>query len=314
MAFTDRARIHVEGGRGGNGCLSFRREAHVPRGGPDGGNGGRGGCVWLSVDDSLEDLFGFRHSVHHRAPDGDHGQGSRKHGRAGSDLTVAVPAGTRVFRDGVEIALMASGDAIQVAQGGEGGTGNRAFRSSTNQAPRETTPGTTGEATWLTLEMRLDVAVALVGLPNSGKTTLLSALTGAPRRDEPWPHSTTEPGFGPLEDDYGEQYLIADLPGLDHDGAPRDAHGLAQLERARILLHCVDASDPEPAADRIARARTALAEWRPADAPEIVVACAGDPEAPEQWADFTVDAVEGGGIAALRERLLGLLVDGRAAA
>lgn len=313
MSFTDRARIHVQGGRGGNGCLSFRREAHVPKGGPDGGNGGRGGNVLLVVDETLEDLTHFRHAIHHRADSGGHGQGARKHGRGGEDLEIAVPPGTRVLRDEMQIALMEPGDVVQVAQGGVGGTGNRAFRSSTNQAPRQTTPGTEGEATWLTLELRLDIAVALVGLPNSGKTLLLSALTGAPRRDEPWPHSTTEPGFGPLVDDYGEQHLVADLPGLGRDGTPRPGHALDQLERARLILHCVDATDPEPPADRIARVRAALAERMPADARELVVACAADPDAPEEWADFSVDSAGGGGVPALRAHLLDALATEEAA-
>ncbi len=304
MSFTDRARIHVQGGRGGNGCLSFRREAHVPKGGPDGGNGGRGGRVLLVVDETMEDLSRFRHAVHHRADSGGHGQGARKHGRGGDDLQIAVPVGTRVLRDDMQIALMEPGDVVQVAQGGDGGIGNRAFRSSTNQAPRQTIPGTDGEATWLTLELRLDIAVALVGLPNSGKTLLLSALTGAPQRDEPWPHSTTEPGFGPLEDDYGEQHLVADLPGIGRDGTPRAGHALDQLERVRVVIHCVDATDPEPASERIGRVRAALAEWVPDGATEVVVACAADPAEPEAWADFSVDSASGGGISALREHLL----------
>jgi len=305
VPFTDRAQIHVEGGRGGNGCLSFRREPKIPRGGPDGGNGGRGGGVVLVADDQVRDLSRFRHAVHHRAASGGHGEGKARHGRAGGELLIAVPPGTRVLRDGHAIAeLAAPGDRVPVARGGEGGTGNRAFRSSTNRAPRRTTPGTTGEEAWLTLELRLPIDVALVGLPNSGKSALLAALTGAAATVAPYPHSTVEPAFGPLEDSEGRLRLVADLPGLAADGTPRRDSLLQQLERAQVVLHTVDASAPEPLADRIARAREGLEPFLASGTSEIVVATHADPAAPPPEADLAVDIGGAGGVDAVRERLL----------
>lgn len=311
MPFTDRAQIHVEGGRGGNGCLSFRREPRTPRGGPDGGNGGRGGNVVLVADDQVTDLSRFRHAVHHRAAAGGHGEGRVRHGRAGGELVVPVPPGTRVLRDGHRIAELAeAGDRVPVARGGDGGVGNRAFRSSTNQAPRTTVPGLAGEEAWLTLELRLPVDVAIVGLPNAGKSALLVALTGAAATVAAWPQSTREPAFGPLVDDDGNLYLVADLPGLAADGAPRPDSHLEQLERARVVLHALDATDPEPAGARLGRARAGLQGLVPAGAREIVVAMAADPADPPPWADLAVDAESGAGIDALRAGVLGALRGG----
>ncbi len=314
VPFTDRAQINVEGGRGGMGCMSFRREPKIPRGGPDGGNGGRGGRVLLVADDQVVDLSRFRHQVHHRAANGGHGQGKARHGHAGADLRVSVPPGTRVIRDGHTIAeLRTVGDTVAVARGGDGGIGNKAFKSSTNRAPRTTVPGAPGEEAWLTLELRLPVDVALVGLPNAGKSALLVALTGAFANVAAYPHSTLEPAPGPLEHPEGGIYLALDLPGLGADGAPRRDSRLEQLERARIVLHCVDAADPEPAAERIARVRAGLTTFMPPGVTELVVAThADEAEQPTDWADAAVDTVTGTGIDALRDRILAALAEPRA--
>lgn len=306
MPFTDRARIHVEGGRGGDGCLSFRREPHKPRGGPDGGNGGRGGHIRLAVRSDVEDLSHFRSRVHYRGEPGGHGEGSRRDGGAGVDLIVAVPPDTRVARDGDRIAhLIDEGESVQVARGGDGGVGNRAFRSSTNQAPRTTTPGEQGEATWLTLEFRLPVDVALVGLPNSGKSSLLRSLTGAPAGVAAYPQSTREPELGMLEDEFGAQWLVVDLPGVDDRGLPRPRAHLEQLEHARILLHCVDASDPRDAEARIALVAGAVEPYARADARTVVVAtgCPDDEKPP--WADWAVDLADGDAVPELAGWLRG---------
>ena len=304
MPFTDRARIHVEGGHGGGGCLSFRREKYIPRGGPDGGNGGRGGRVFVVADEQEKDLTRFRHAVHHKAQAGGNGEGRVKRGRAGDDMEIAVPPGTRVLRDGEVIArLDHHGDRVQVARGGDGGVGNRAFRSSTHQAPRETVPGTPGEEAWVSLELRMDVDAALVGLPNTGKSALLVALTGAGAVVAPYAYSTREPALGPLEDDEGHLFTIIDLPGLSEDGAPRDHSYLEQCERARVILHCVDVDDPEPAEDRIARVREGLAPYLGEDAEEWVIATHADPADPPAWARFAVEIELGEGIDALREAL-----------
>ena len=308
MPFTDRAKINVAGGDGGNGCMSFRREPKIPRGGPDGGNGGRGGRVVIVADDQVTDLSRFRHAVHHKAPNGGHGQGKARHGHAGPELVVAVPPGTRVLRDGHVIAeLQRAGDRVPVARGGDGGVGNRAFRSSTRQAPRNTTPGATGEEAWLTLELRLPIDAAIVGLPNSGKSALLVALTGAAATVAPYPHSTTEPALGPLEDADGNLYVVADLPGLATDGTPRREAHLGQLERVRVLLHCLDATDPEPAAERLGRVRDAIAEYLAPEVREIVVATRVDEAEEVPAADAAVDTSTGTGIDDLRERLIAAL-------
>ena len=277
MRFTDRARIHVEAGHGGNGALSFRREANVPRGGPDGGNGGRGADVRLIAEGTMEDLSRYRNEIHHRAEHGAPGEGARKRGRDGATLTIPVPPGTRVLRDGYEIATLgAHGDTVDVALGGSGGVGNRAFRSSTHRAPRETVPGGTGEETWLTLELRLPVAVAIVGLPNSGKSALLNALTGARSPVADYPHSTGEPAFGNLEDEILNLHLVVDLPGVDATGTPRRGSYLGQLERAQLIVHCVDGASSDDWADRVSLVRGAIASFLGEGAREVLVTTRAD--------------------------------------
>ena len=308
MPFTDRAQIHVEGGRGGQGCVSFRREPRIPRGGPDGGNGGRGGAVVLVADEQVADLSRFRHAVHHRAPSGGNGEGRLRHGRAGVDLEVAVPPGTRVIRDDHVIAeLPRPGDRVEVVRGGDGGVGNKAFASSTRRAPRTSTPGTDGEAAWITLELRLPVDAAVVGLPNSGKSALLAALTGAGTVVAAWPQSTRDPAFGPLVDDDGHLYLLADLPGLAAGGVPRpDAH-LEQLERARVLLVCVPATAGDGFAAEADAVRAAVAPHAREDATALVVATHADLAPAPVAADHAVDSLSGTGVDALRERVRALL-------
>ncbi len=305
MSFTDRAQIHVQAGRGGHGCLSFRREAHSPKGGPDGGNGGRGGDVVLVADSQVTDLSWFRHAVHHKANAGGDGEGRNRHGRNGGELDVHVPPGTRVLRDGEPLATLAEpGDRVSVARGGGGGVGNRAFRSSTHRAPRITIPGEDGEGVWLDLEMRLPVAVAIVGLPNTGKTALLNALTGAGAIVAPYPHTTKEPALGPLEGEFGESYLVADLPGLAADGSERNAGSLEQLERAQVILHCIDATDPGPAAERLAIVCGGINAFASNSARQVVVATKCDVAPAPLEAEFATSAETGEGIAALRSAVL----------
>lgn len=313
MAFTDRVQIHVEGGRGGNGCLSFRREASIPRGGPDGGNGGRGGAVVLVADEQTVDLHRFRHAVHHRAPSGLPGEGRLRHGRSGTDLEVPVPPGTRVIRDGHAIAhLVRPGDRVAVARGGDGGVGNKAFASSTRRTPRTATAGTDGEAAWITLEFRLPLDVVLVGLPNAGKSALLVALTGAAATVAAYPQSTREPALGPLEDDDGELLLVADLPGLAADGTPRQRHHLEQLERAAVVVICVEADDDEPFAAAVATVRAGVEPFLPPRIAELVVATHGDMiDTVPTGADMVVDSPSGEGIPDLRARLIRLVAAAR---
>ena len=225
----------------------------------------------------MEDLSRYRNEIHHRAEHGSPGEGARKRGRDGNTLTIPVPPGTRVLRDGYEIATLgAPGETVDVALGGRGGVGNRAFRSSTHRAPRETVPGGAGEETWLTLELRLPVAVAIVGLPNSGKSALLNALTGAKSPVADYPHSTGEPAFGNIEDEISNLHLVADLPGVDATGTPRRGSYLGQLERAQLVVHCVDGASADDWEDRVALLRAAITPFLGEDAREVLVSTRTD--------------------------------------
>lgn len=307
MAFTDRAKIHVQGGHGGGGCVSFRRESRVPKGGPDGGNGGRGGSVVVIADPAVEDLSRYRHVVHHKARPGQPGSGRRKHGKNGEDSEIHVPLGTRIIRDDEEIAFLNEpGERAEVAVGGEGGIGNHAFRSSTHQTPRESVPGMPGDEGWIILELRMPLSVAIVGLPNSGKSALLNALTGAVAPVAEYPRTSRQPEFGPLKDEYGNLFLVADLPGVDEQGRPRRDGYLGQLERAEIILHCVDGRDPELVDDALAQVREGISPYVSPGTPEIVVATHVRGDAPD-GVDVAVDSFAGMGIDDLRDTLLARL-------
>jgi GTP-binding protein len=252
----DRARIFVQAGSGGNGSVSFRREAHVPRGGPDGGDGGRGADVVLVVDDSLRDLQGFRRRQHWKAGRGGHGEGSNRHGASPAALEVRVPPGT-VVEDpeaGVRWDLTAPGQRAVVKRGGGGGRGNRQFATPTRQAPRFAERGLQGEEGWLELHLKLLADVGLIGLPNAGKSSLISRLTRAAPKVADYPFTTLEPVLGTL--DVGErQIVIADIPGLIEgasEGAGLGHEFLAHVERTRLLVHVLDLAPvdgSEPAAN-----------------------------------------------------------------
>jgi GTP-binding protein len=240
----DRARIHVKAGAGGDGCLSFRREAHVPKGGPDGGDGGRGGDVVLVCEDSLRDLEGFRRRSHFKAARGGHGQGSLKHGADGATLEVSVPRGTEalVEADGTRYDLVSPGQRAVVARGGSGGRGNKRFAGPTHQTPRFAERGLPGEESWITLQLKLVADVGLIGLPNAGKSSLLSRLTRAHPKVADYPFTTLEPVLGTLEAD-DRQLVIADIPGLIEGasaGAGLGHEFLAHVERTRLLVHVLD--------------------------------------------------------------------------
>jgi GTP-binding protein len=240
----DRARVHVSAGAGGNGCLSFRREAHVPKGGPDGGDGGRGGDVVLVCDDSLRDLERFRRRSHFKAGRGRHGEGSLRHGADGETLEIAVPPGTEVTieRDGARHDLVRPGQRAVVARGGPGGRGNKRFAGPTHQTPRFAERGLPGDESWLTLQLKLLADVGLVGLPNAGKSSLLARLTRAHPKVAGYPFTTLEPVLGTLEGDE-RQLVIADIPGLiagASAGAGLGHDFLAHIERTRLLVHVLD--------------------------------------------------------------------------
>jgi GTP-binding protein len=240
----DKARIHVEAGGGGDGCMSFRREAHVPKGGPDGGDGGRGGDIVLICDDSYRDLEHFRRQAHFKAKRGQHGQGSQRHGADGNILEIPVPPGTEIVveADGTQHDLTRPGQRAVVAQGGSGGRGNRHFSSSTRQSPRFAERGLTGGESWLTLQLKLLADVGLVGLPNAGKSSLISVLTRATPKIANYPFTTLAPALGTLHRD-DRQLIIADIPGLIEgaaDGVGLGHDFLAHVERTRMLVHVLD--------------------------------------------------------------------------
>jgi GTP-binding protein len=239
----DKARIFVQAGRGGDGSQSFRREAHVPRGGPDGGDGGRGGDVVLRVDDSLRDLQTFKRKAHYKAPRGTHGLGSNRHGAEGDHLDIAVPPGTVVTsEDGSVHDLVRPGQRIVVARGGSPGRGNKRFATATRQAPRFAERGLEGEEMWLELQLKLLADVGLVGLPNAGKSSLLRRVTRADPKVADYPFTTLEPVLGTVEMDE-RQLVLADIPGLIEgasEGAGLGHDFLAHVERTRLLVHVLD--------------------------------------------------------------------------
>jgi GTPase len=251
--FTDRAHLEVRAAGGGNGCLSFRREAHVPKGGPDGGDGGRGGDVVLRCDDSLRDLQAFRRRVHFRAQRGGHGQGAQRHGADGETLVITVPPGTQVEKwDGTRYDLVRPGQEVTIARGGAGGRGNTRFKSPTRQTPRLAERGLPGEEGRVELHLKLLADVGLVGLPNAGKSSLLARLTRAQPKVAAYPFTTLEPVLGTL-DTGDRQLVIADIPGLIEgasEGAGLGHDFLAHVERTRLLVHVLDlapldGSDPQ---------------------------------------------------------------------
>ncbi len=243
---VDRARIFVRSGKGGDGCMSFRREKYIPKGGPDGGDGGDGGDVILVGDKSVDTLLPVTHRPHYRATHGIQGKGSQMHGANGEDCVVKVPLGTlvRLEETGELLAdISEDGQRLVVAKGGKGGWGNEHFKSATNQAPRETTPGEPIEEHILNLELKLIADIGLVGLPNAGKSTLLSTISAARPKVADYPFTTLQPHLGIAELDVNRRLVVADIPGLIEgaaDGAGLGHRFLKHIERTRALLHLVD--------------------------------------------------------------------------
>jgi GTP-binding protein len=246
VKFVDEASIKVEAGNGGNGCLSFRREKYIEKGGPDGGDGGDGGSVYLIGDEALNTLVDFRFQPIYRAEKGEHGKGSDRTGAKGGDLYVRTPCGTSVFDDETDEYLgdiNLAGDTLLVASGGRHGLGNARFKSSTNRAPRQTTPGEPGEVHTLRLELKLIADVGLLGLPNAGKSTLISVVSAARPKIADYPFTTLVPNLGVVRIDNESSFVIADIPGLIEgaaDGAGLGVQFLKHLSRTRVLLHLID--------------------------------------------------------------------------
>lgn len=268
MKFFDEAKISVTAGNGGNGAASFRREKYIPRGGPDGGDGGRGGNVVILADLNLNTLIDYRYTRAYRAEHGEKGRGSDCFGKGGEDLTLRVPVGT-IIADALtgEILadLNADGASAIVAHGGAGGLGNLRFKSSINRAPRQCTPGEPGEARELKLELKVLADVGLLGLPNAGKSTFIRAVSAARPKVADYPFTTLQPNLGVVRVGDNQSFVIADIPGLIRgasEGAGLGHRFLKHLQRTRILLHLVDAAPLDPDADPVADACAIVEELR----------------------------------------------------
>jgi len=249
--FFDEVRIHVRGGRGGDGCVSFRRERGVPRGGPDGGDGGDGGSIILKVNKKSSTLVYFHYHSHFVAQNGAHGQGKNKKGRKGEDMVLAVPRGTVVKDEKGEVLadLKEEGNFLVVARGGKGGRGNACFKTAIYQAPRQVEKGKEGEERWLNLELKLIADVGIIGLPNAGKSTLLSKISSAHPKIAPYPFTTLRPHLGIVKVDEFRSFIAADLPGLIEEASQGKGLGdrfLRHVERNKILLHLIDVGENLP--------------------------------------------------------------------
>jgi GTP-binding protein len=322
----DKAKIWVEGGAGGNGSISFRREAHVPRGGPDGGDGGHGGDVVLVCDPSKRDLGALKGSKHFRAQRGRHGEGSNRQGARGEDREIPVPPGTQANAvDGSLIDLVAPGQRAVVAHGGRGGHGNRRFTTSTRQAPRFAENGSAGEGDWIELQLKLLADVGLVGLPNAGKSSLLGRLTRAAPKVADYPFTTLSPALGTIEGE-DRQAVVADIPGLIEgaaEGAGLGHEFLAHIERCSMLVHLVDVAPIE--GDPVVNYETVRGELKAHGAglerlPELVVLSKRDLLPPQEVEDalreweerlggetlgvMAVSSATGEGLDELRRRIL----------
>ncbi|HXX82828.1 MAG TPA: GTPase ObgE [Casimicrobiaceae bacterium] len=272
MKFVDEAVIEVIAGDGGNGAVSFRREKYVPRGGPDGGDGGRGGSVIIRADRNLNTLIDYRYARIHRAGNGEKGRGADQYGRGAEDIVLRVPVGTVITdADGGEpIAdLAADGETALVARGGRGGLGNLHFKSSTNRAPRQSTPGEKGEQRRLRLELKVLADVGLLGMPNAGKSTLIRAISAARPKVAEYPFTTLAPHLGVVRLDHNRGFVVADIPGLIEgaaEGAGLGHRFLRHLQRTRLLLHVIDLAPPEGTTDPVADARAIVKELKRYDA------------------------------------------------
>lgn len=250
MKFIDEAIIEVKAGDGGNGCLSFRREKYVPMGGPDGGDGGRGGDVIARADEGLSTLMDLKYRRHFRAGRGAHGKGKQMSGAYGEDIVIRVPVGTIIYDEdtGIRLAdLTQHGAEVVVAKGGRGGRGNSHFSTPTNRAPRQFEEGGRGEHRRLRVELKLLADVALIGRPNAGKSTLISVISAARPKIADYPFTTTTPNLGVVSGGDGRSFTVADIPGLienAHEGAGLGIRFLRHIERTRLLVHLVDLSDP----------------------------------------------------------------------
>jgi GTP-binding protein len=331
MKFLDQAKIYTRSGHGGPGSVSFRREAHVPFGGPDGGDGGRGGNVVAIAVNGLNTLIDYRYQQHFRAESGRPGAGRDRSGASGGDVVLRLPVGTQILSDDQQTVLAdltSEGQRFILAKGGAGGKGNAFFKSSTNRAPRKSQPGERGQEMWVWLRLKLIADAGLLGLPNAGKSTFLSAVSAARPKIADYPFTTLHPNLGVVGVD-GKEFVMADIPGLiegAHSGAGLGHRFLGHVERCRILLHLIDATGEDP----IAAWRTLRAELKAyggdlSDKPELVALTKLD-ATPEDYAAelaaaleaagagkvMCLSSVSGAGVTAALRRLIAVIEDSRA--
>jgi GTP-binding protein len=302
MKFVDEANITVQAGNGGNGCISFRREKFIPFGGPDGGDGGYGGSVWLVADEGLNTLVDFRHQRTFKAKRGENGMGSQMYGKGGEDTVIRVPVGTMVTNvdtDEVIGDLTSHGQRMLVAQGGKGGLGNIHFKSSVNRAPRKATPGTPGDARELKLELRLLADVGLLGFPNAGKSTFIRAVSAATPRVADYPFTTLHPNLGVVSLGTDQSFVIADIPGLIEgaaDGAGLGIQFLRHVARTSLLLHLVDIApiDDTDVVTQVRAIENELAKFNPEllERPRWLVLNKADMLAPDERDAVAADIVQ----------------------
>ncbi len=282
MKFLDQAKVYVRSGNGGNGAVSFRREKFIEFGGPDGGDGGRGGDVWVECVDGLNTLIDYRYQQHFKAKPGVQGMGKTRSGGKGEDIVLRVPVGTEVLEEDNETLiadLTEVGQRFLLLKGGNGGFGNTHFKSSTNQAPRHANPGLAGEEKWIWFRLKLIADAGLVGLPNAGKSTFLAAVSAAKPKIADYPFTTLHPNLGVVEID-GRGFVLADIPGLiegAHEGIGLGDRFLAHVERTRVLLHLIDGTQEDPAeAYHVVRGELEAYGHSLTDKPEIVALSKAD--------------------------------------
>ncbi|MEY3596974.1 MAG: GTPase ObgE [Pseudomonadota bacterium] len=287
MKFLDQAKVFIRSGDGGAGCVSFRREKFIEFGGPDGGDGGRGGDVWVECVDGLNTLIDYRYQQHFKARPGVHGMGKNRAGARGEDVVLKVPKGTQIFdEDGETLIadLIEVGQRIMLEKGGNGGFGNAYFTTSTNRAPRHANPGLEGKERWLWLKLKLIADAGLIGLPNAGKSTFLAAVTSARPKIADYPFTTLHPGLGVVRSDTRE-FVLADIPGLiegAHEGHGLGDRFLGHVERCQVLLHLIDAtSEHAGQAYKIVRGELTAYGHGLEDKPEIVALSKVDAVTPE---------------------------------
>ena len=330
MKFLDEAKVYIRSGDGGNGCVSFRREKFIEFGGPNGGDGGRGGDVIVQAVDGLNTLIDYRYQQHFKAKNGRGGMGKDRHGAGGDDIVLKVPAGTQVYEEDGESLLAdltAVGQRVVLARGGNGGFGNARFKSSTNRAPRNANPGQPGEELTIRLRLKLIADAGIVGLPNAGKSTFLAAVSAAKPKIADYPFTTLHPQLGVVDSD-GREFVLADIPGLiegAHEGIGLGDRFLGHVERCRALLHVVDGTS-EHAGEAYKTVRAELEAYGEGlrEKPEIVALNKADVLTPQQLKQQTarlkraakrtplvVSAATGAGVPAVLRALLQVIDQGR---